>query len=511
MKAVIIGSGISGLTAAAYLARAGHEVVVFEQFERAGGVTASFERDGYRWDLGQLIIQGLGPGEPGGDVLADLGVADKVKLLKDDRGYVFPDFELRKPEQYEGPLWRINRLKELFPDEKAALDTYWKYHLRVMCLMTLSRRLEKASDLQAVWLRILLFLKFLPLLGKKNWDAQRLMDYFFKSDDLKAVFLSLLADTFTRPDEFIGLGVFAMNPENAYDCRIPAKLAPNTEEVYHYSVLGGMKTIVDALIEQIKSNGGVIHTGRPISKIAIENNRATGVIEADGNRTDADVVIGSGAAKEFFLNLVGEEHLPQELVKRILDLPLMDSVFMLHLGVDFDPSPYVHGTCTYYYGSTDLYGTVADSKAGIYHEGAAGFVVHVPSLHSPEMAPPDHNAMTIYTICPDRLANGSWSDRKEELADKLLEYAEKRIPGLREHVKVRVVMTPDDFRVRTHMEHHSFGGLAVVMGKPGAPHKTPVDGLWFVGAQSEGGDAVSNGLTATHKVAKRIAASVQRR
>lgn len=506
MKAVVIGSGISGLTAAVDLAKAGLDVEVFEQFETPGGVTASFERHGYRWDLGQLIIQGLGPGEPAGEVLSELELTDKVRVVEDDRGYVFPDFELRKPEKYEGVLWRINRLKELFPEEKDGLDNYWKHHLRVMNLMTLSRKQERATGLEALWWKLVLFLKFLPLLPKKDWNAQQMTDYFFRADELKAVFLSLLADTFTRPDEFIGFGVFGMNPESAYDKRVPRQLAKNTEELFHYSILGGMKTLVDALIEKVEQNGGTIHTGRPVEKIIIEGNRVTGVVDAEGIRTNADIVIASGAAREVFINLVGEEHLPPEFVRQVLDLPLMDSVFMVHLGVDFDPLPHVHGSCTYYYGTNDLYGTIADAKAGIYHEGKAGFVVHVPSLHSPEMAPPGHHAITVYTICPDRLKEGSWTERKEEYADKLLAYAEKHIPGLQEHVKVREIMTPDDFRRRTHMEHHSFGGLAVVTGKPGISHKTPVDGLWFVGAQSEGGDAVPNGLAATHKVAKKIAA-----
>jgi glutamate synthase (NADPH) small chain len=43
MKAIVIGSGVSGLTAAAALAQAGVEVSVFEQFHQAGGVTAAYE------------------------------------------------------------------------------------------------------------------------------------------------------------------------------------------------------------------------------------------------------------------------------------------------------------------------------------------------------------------------------------------------------------------------------------------------------------------------------------
>jgi len=122
MKAIIIGSGVSGLTCAAALAQSGHSVTVLEQFHRAGGSTAPFERDGFRWDLGQLLVEGFGPDEPTGQVLAALGIADRVRVKPDDRRYVFPDFDLLKPEEYGGPRWRIERLKELFPADAAGLE-----------------------------------------------------------------------------------------------------------------------------------------------------------------------------------------------------------------------------------------------------------------------------------------------------------------------------------------------------------------------------------------------------
>ena len=106
------------------LEEAGHKVTVFEQYHRPGGVTAPYERQGYRWDLGQLLIEGLGPDEPLGRILAELGVAGQVPVRVEDRGYVFPDFRLDKPASYQGPRWRIERLKELFPREAAGLDRY---------------------------------------------------------------------------------------------------------------------------------------------------------------------------------------------------------------------------------------------------------------------------------------------------------------------------------------------------------------------------------------------------
>ena len=133
-----------------------------------------------------------------------------------------------------------------------------------------------------------------------------------------------------------------------------------------------------------------------------------------------------------------------------------------------------------------------------------GFTVSPRGLHSPEMALDGHHAVTVYTICPDTLAEGDWETLKEEYADKLVAYAEKYIPGLAEHTKLRVILTPEDFRQRTHLDHHAFGGIAPMMGKSGAPHKTPIEGLWFVGAPSESGGGLPNVIPGAYRTAKRI-------
>ena len=504
MKVSIIGSGLSGLTAGALLAQAGHEVAIFEQYHQVGGVTALFERNGFRWDLGQLLVEGFGPGEPVGQILAELGIADKIRLVPGDRGYVFPDFEIKKPAEFGGIKWRIQRLKELFPDEAKGLDRYWEDYVRFTRLMTAGRRMDQSGGLQKLGLQAGLVGNLLPFWMRLNWSADRLMNSYFKSEKLKCVFTSILADFFTPPSQFQGLGVFQINGEGTFDCRMPAEIEKGSVQLMQYHIQGGANTLVQALASKIRAGDGKIFTNCSIKRILVSEGRVKAVEDRDGNRFPAEVVIASGGARETFFKLVGEEFLSLDFSRKVHELPLMESVFMVHLGVDFDPSPYLHGPVTYFYGTYEVEKAIQRARQGVYHEGKDGFVVHVPSLVSPEMAPAGQHAMTIYTICPDRLGEGTWESRRKELADRLVECAEQRIPGLSQHIKVRVILTPADFRERTLLDHHAFGGLAPLQNTSRVPHQTPIQGLWFVGAQSESGGGVNAVIPGAYKTAKRI-------
>ncbi len=504
MKTVIIGSGMAGLTAGAYLARNGHQVTVYEQFAEIGGVTATLKREGFGWDLGPLLLEGLGPGEPAGEVLAELGIANQVRLAQEDRGVVFPDFSIWKPEEYGGPYWRRERLKELFPHERDGLDRYYRFYDRVMDLVALARREQQTDGLAALLLKAQMWLAFNRIKAMKDWSAEQVMDHFFQGPELKALYTGILADFVVRPSQFPGLGIPTVNVETAFDKRIPRQVSKaGPRPAYHY-VLGGCGQLVNALADVIRSNGGHIQTSARVRRIAVEGGRVSSVVLEGNHCEPADLVVASGGAHEAFYGLVGREHLPADFSAKVDNVAFMESVLMVHVGIDFDPTPYQPAALCYYYGLYDVEGGVDRCQRGEYHEGKDGFLIYVPSLHSPELAPEGHHAVTVYTIAPNHLPEGTWTERRDEMADKLLAEAEKIMPGLRERAQVRVVLTPYDFRVRTNQEHHSFGGSAPVMGHAGAPHRTPIRGLWFVGAQSEGSGGVANVITGTSKAVKMI-------
>ena len=504
MKAIIIGSGMSGLTAGAYLAKAGHAVTIFEQFPSPGGVTATVRQDGFGWDIGPLLLEGFAPGDKGRLILEELGVSEKVPSLQADRGLAMPEFALWHPEEYAGPYWRRERLKELFPEESRALDRYYHFYDQMIGLMSLGRQAETARGLASAWLKLRMFLAFQPVKKYVNWNGGQLMDAYFKSPVLKTFFLGIVADFVTAPSEFPALGVPSIHLETAFDKRIPAYPGTKSAQTAYTYILGGCQTLVDAVMGVVQANGGKVLTDAPVKRICIENNRATGVELADGRLETADLVLASGGMKEVFFGLVGRENIPAELAGQIEANRLMESVLMVQLGIDFDPTPHQPAALCYYYKTQDLEGAVKRLRTGDYHEGREGFLIYVPSLHSPELAPAGKYAVTIYTVAPDTLQGAPWSERKEELADKLVAEAGQHIPGLRQHTLTRLVLTPEDFRRRTAQAHHSFGGVPPVIGNKPPAHKTPIDGLWFIGAQSESGGGVLNVMTGAQKVAKRI-------
>jgi all-trans-retinol 13,14-reductase len=504
MKAIIIGSGLSGLTAGAYLAKLGCDVTVLEQNSDIGGVTGGMSRDGFGWDLGQLIMEGFGPGEQAGYILEDLGIMDEVKTRRSDRTYVFPDITIRRPDEYGGPWWRKEFFKARFPGEQKGIDRYYRMYVRFMELMTLARKAERAAGAASFFLKVRLYAKLLPLLPRISWNAQKMIGKLFGDEKLQAVFISILADFVVKPSQFPGLGIPAVNPEPAFDSRVPLKVSGTGLQPSYRYIEGGTRPLVEALARMIKIHDGKILTNIEVQGIRPKDGMVKGVVSSNGTTYEADIVVASGGAREVFYDLLGQEHLPEKFIRRIESMKLMESILMVQLGIDFDPHPWQKDAVCYYYLTTDIEQAVDNLQSGLYHEGKDGFLIYIPTYYTPAMAPAGHHSVTVYTIAPNDMSGVAWEDKKEEMADKLLDLAEKIIPGLREHSKVKIILAPDDWKRISHLKHHAFGGCAPVMGTKGAPHRTPVKGLYFVGAQSESGAGINNVLEGTWRAVRMI-------
>lgn len=495
MKIAVIGSGLSGLTAGALLAQNGHQVSVFEQHERIGGVTATIEKDGFKWDWGQMLVPDLSKGEPGRKILETLGVSKKVKVIKSYRENYFPDFRITKPREFKGKDWRKNYFKELFPEDKKGIEKYYEIYETIHDLAGLFNKKGLKAKLRLIF-------KALKIVKKKNWSAQELMDHCFSNKKLQSVFTGILADYVIPPEEFPGLIIPIVNAESQYDDRIPLDYGKHEHRSSWTFIIGGCEVLVHALAEAARNHGAEIITNTAITKINIDSNKIKSVIDSDGNEHGVDIVVASGGAKKLYLDLVGEQHVPAEFFKKYIEnLFTTESVFMVHLGVDYDPSIHQNGAALcYYYLGYDVKNAIKECMKNVYHEGEHGFLAYIPSKHSPSMAPKGNHSISIYTIAPNNPINGDWNKDKNKWAEKLLDIAENFIPDLRKHEKTRVIITPKDFRKRTYLDKHAFGGTVPHLKIPPPPHETPIDGLWFVGAQSETYGGVTGAMTGAENV-----------
>ncbi len=500
----IIGAGLAGLTAGSFLARDGHQVQIFEQFSEIGGVAATIEQDGYKWDIGPLLLEGLGPKEPVRNVLEELGLMSQLRIVMEDRGLATPDFVFWRPKEYQGLYWRREMLKELFPDESTNLDHYYKFYLRMIKLVTLFKQTEQATGLKKLWLKVQLGITALPIKKMQDWNATQVLDAFFANKKIKGMLAGILADFVVRPSEFQGVGIPMVNFETAFDKRIPIAIDKHTIQPQYNYILGGCGEMVKLLASFIETHGGTIHVNSKVSKILTENQHAKGIELEGGKQILSDIVLATGDISTTFYDLIGKEQISAATQESIDVLKFMESVFMVHIGVDFDPSPHQRAALCYYYGTYDIEDAVDKIERGIYHEGEDGYLIYIPSMHSPEMAPPHHHAITVYTVAPNHIKSGDWTTQREDLADKLLENAETRIPGLRAHTKTRLIMTPEDFRHRVNVHHHSFGGIPPIIGQKGFAHQTPFTHLFYAGCQSESTGGIANTMKGGQTVASLI-------
>ena len=482
MKIAIIGAGLGGLTFGAMAAKDGHEVLVFDKNAKPGGVVALLEHEGYCFEQGPLLLGDLWEGEPVYEFLKSLDIT--LPTVRADRDIVMPDYDMIKPEEYQGPYWRKDRLKQLFPEDAAGIDEYYRLYDNMMELRFLS------GQKQTLLIKLRLLLTMLKIKKYYEMTVQQLLEHLFMSEKLQTLFSGIFADFCADPNEVQGLGVVFTNPETAFDKRIPTEKNGKLYYPVFSFIQGGCQKLPEALADYITAHGGSIHQNTVVEKVLIENGQAKGVRLADGREVAADAVVGCGAGKDFFEKCVGLDYLDEEYRKILAEFRPMEAVFMLHLGVDYDPMQYLKSSLYYCYGMYDLHAATEKLRTGVYHEGDDGYLIFVPSFHAPEFAPEGKHCVTIYTVAPDTLKDASWEERKEEYADKLIRLAERQLPELGKHIVTRKIMTAEDYRRFTHMEKSSFGGVVPIWNQKNPPHMTPVQGLYFVGQQSENGGGV---------------------
>ncbi len=458
---IIVGSGIGGLSCGALLAKSGYRVLVLEKHYCVGGYCTSFKRKGFTFNAGVADISGLWEKGPVRYLMEDLGLDWRESFVKNSSMYIVGNQKLITT----GSLSElISRLQGLFPNEAENIQKFFDYASKAYS-ETYQETEYYGAPLPAELIVKAMGPKALSDFPRKHphfysWMSKtfkEVLDEYFRDENLKKFMTALLGYIGTPPEETSALSA----------------LTASISYYIHggYFPKGGAQRFADTLRECIEKHGGVVLLKHRVDEILVEDGTVRGV-KVGRKVFKSPVVVANVNAKTLFLELIQSKYLDPNFLSYIKGLKMSLSVLLVSLGVDMDLSSY----------------------PTLIHNLDEGYGVVIASNADPDMAPPDMSSLSIMTFAnyydfPPR-GTKEYLEKKEKLANQLVEKVEKLIPGLKEHIVVQDVATPKTFEYYTGMPEGAIYSFDQSIKTKRPYFKTPIRGLYLAGASTFPGGGI---------------------
>lgn len=486
--AVIIGSGIGGLTCADLLSRRGKKVLVLEQSGRLGGCCATYDLEGHKFDVGAIFILYKEIYERFFEMMG-LRLDDYIQMELLDPVY---DMRFRDSSSVLIPMDPVESadvISEFSPGDRQG----W---------------LEFCRDMQRIWdaAKVLVDKPF-PALEKFGTPGH-LARVAANLDLLKAI-PTILQVAMTSQDSvnrryfrdkkaltIVSFeNLFAGIPADRIN-GIFAVMSYLSHEGYWYPK-GGMGAVPAALARIALDNGAEIKTGTLVTRIIVEEGRAVGVETESGERIPSRVVLSNASALPTYLDLVGRQNLPRSFAKAVenytLSIPAPMVYFGLkekpeqircHFTVMVPPPGQLNSYWDEYYGE-GLMPPIEDLPHGLI----------CPSITDPDLAPPGRFSMGLLSAGPYRLAYGTWDDIREGFIHDCERHVGRTlVPGFSGLVQERDMRSPLDFERELLLPEGSIYGLEMSVPNLGPfrpSWRSPVvRNLYLTGASTNPGGGV---------------------
>lgn len=475
-KVVVLGGGMAGLTAAAYLARAGLDVELFEQHYRLGGCCTSFKRRQFVFDAAVHQVGGCHPGGILRAVFEDLGLWDRVEMRRAD-----PMDVIISP-RYHVPVWVdperfLAALRENFPRE---ID-----------------RLEK-------------LVRFLFAFGPADfgrWGSatyRELLDHFLEDEAAKTIFILPLGN----------IGISARRVGAITACTLWRENQLNGG----YAPKGSFQALPDALGVRIEELGGKVHKRTEVSRIEVENGQVVGVhvrpmLAALGEERFIPCrhVIGAGAAPHIYLDLIDRVHVPAEYVERLETSEYSFSGIVVFLGLKGNVHERLpHHGCHWVLdeATPDAIDRWLEPEWTAQHmfEEQGPFYAAFPTGYDPELAPPGKS--TAVLILPGvHKSRAFWLEHKQRMAEVGVARLEKLLPGIASQVELSYVAHSATIEYFTRNTRGAWYGWSMIPGQSNLkrlPRTGPVGGLHLAGHWTQPGPGVLNAVKSGELTAKSL-------
>ena len=481
---IIIGSGMGGMTTATALSRFGHKVLLLEQARNLGGLTHSFSREGFTWDVGLHYCGMFGPEQSGGRLLDWLS-GGSVEFRSIGTVYDtlhFPDdFELAVGRPVEALQME---LKDRFPDNRAEIDAYFE------ALESADEAMLAASAERSIPE---------PFRSAHRWWNQRKIQKFCgrTTSEVLADYISdpkLAAVLTAQWPTYGGL------PDKA-SFGIHARIIRHYLDGAGYPV-GGASAIAEGLVPAIESAGGSARASTPVAAILIDDGAAVGVRTSSGEEFHAPTVVSAIGAGETVKRLLPAEIQSQDWAVEIAGLNPSVCHFEVYLGFKGDIA--AHGATRsnhWLYESWDVGDILWTDLEAPLQGGFASFPSLKDEGHDP--GPSNHHTGQFMVLADwstvAEFAEGGakqrpdeWKVFKEKVETQMLEYYKEKFPALAPLIVYHELGTPLATARFTAHEKGGIYGLEVtprrVLSDALGP-RTPVPGLFLSGQ-----DAMTPGI-----------------
>ena len=270
---------------------------------------------------------------------------------------------------------------------------------------------------------------------------------------------------------------------------------------------GGMGAVSDSIAGAFQAAGGELRTEAGVDQFIVKNGKVTGVALENGDEIAAPVVVSAMDVKRTFLNCMDKSYLPEKFHRRVKNFKIRGSSGKVNIALDGLPdfsalpegSSLIYSDMHFIDSMERMERAYDDWKDGIWSRDPFIDMV-IPTLNDPTMAPPGKHFMSCFVqYCPYKIEGRDWtSEERDAFGQNVIDQIAKYSPNFKDLILHTEIRTPQDIEDEIGITEGNIFHGELTMDQllfnrpiPGyAQYRSPIGGLYMCGSSTHPGGGV---------------------